>query len=530
MDDLFVIDTKGSTEVKVTTTAEQREFTVTGTNTPTPRSNGHKFKTAQIRVIEDDLVAAAPGPSTAAAGPSQHQSSMNGLNLQFLKLGVGKNKNKPRRQKNAAAKRSTAAAAQQQQQYGRMDIVLDQMVDDGSDDEIMVLLNGPRSQVRDATGADTPTDQCAKKNKKRAARRSKRAAHLVTATQQNDVEAMDDYMQNLGEDEIMELLQGSVGGKYQARDIGGPIDLEGMYDEPVEIDDPFKYDDELGEMLLDGSDSNTSDDDEDDGCPVNLDLESLAGPDEFPLPKANKHHRGRMQSVQNAKTFKDQDRAKAKNSHAKQKQKDSAGSAGGNDDGPSAGFDPRTIIKRLDMLTQTSDMSSIWLQPMNKYERQVVHMLAREYSVKSKSHGNGARRTPVLTLTAKSNRPTNRRRISRLVMLFDEGGLMPEQYSGPHGDGGGSAERGSGRGKGKNRGRGGGNGKGKASGGGGAAPAQPHGKIVAEDAPVIGSSNVGHRMLAQMGWQPGQGLGVNEEGRSTPVDVMFRAGRRGLGA
>ncbi|KAJ2565518.1 squalene synthetase-like protein, partial [Coemansia sp. RSA 1836] len=77
-------------------------------------------------------------------------------------------------------------------------------------------------------------------------------------------------------------------------------------------------------------------------------------------------------------------------------------------------------------------------------------------------------------------------------------------------------------GKGNNKGRGGGGGFGL----------QPRmdGKMVAENAPEVGSSNIGHKMLQQMGWQPGQGLGVKEEGRATPVDVMIRTERRGLGA
>lgn len=61
--------------------------------------------------------------------------------------------------------------------------------------------------------------------------------------------------------------------------------------------------------------------------------------------------------------------------------------------------------------------------------------------------------------------------------------------------------------------------------------ANVHGKMVAENAPEAGAGNVGHKMLTQMGWQPGQGLGATEQqGISAPVYAMIRAGRRGLGA
>ncbi|KAJ2826882.1 squalene synthetase-like protein, partial [Coemansia sp. 'formosensis'] len=206
-----------------------------------------------------------------------------------------------------------------------------------------------------------------------------------------------------------------------------------------------------------------------------------------------------------------------------------------NENTPTPGFNPRTIIKRLDMLALADDMGSIWLQPMNKYERQVVHILAREYHIKSKSHGSGVKRTPVLTQTPNSCKPTNSRRINRVLMLHDQGGLIPEQWSGPAVHGGSWDNKGPKGSKGKNgngKGKGRQQGKGNRGGRGGDFKPQPQmdGKMVAENAPEVGSSNIGHKMLQQMGWQPGQGLGAKEEGRATPVDVMIRAGRRGLGA
>ncbi|KAF1798468.1 G-patch domain-containing protein [Mucor lusitanicus] len=57
-----------------------------------------------------------------------------------------------------------------------------------------------------------------------------------------------------------------------------------------------------------------------------------------------------------------------------------------------------------------------------------------------------------------------------------------------------------------------------------------HGKQVASSSEPISSSNVGHRMLAAMGWKEGEAIGNNENGIKEPVKVYLRAKRRGLGA
>lgn len=49
-------------------------------------------------------------------------------------------------------------------------------------------------------------------------------------------------------------------------------------------------------------------------------------------------------------------------------------------------------------------------------------------------------------------------------------------------------------------------------------------------APPIDSTNVGHRLLSQMGWAPGQALGANEDGILDPIQVAIRRKRQGLGA
>jgi hypothetical protein len=57
-----------------------------------------------------------------------------------------------------------------------------------------------------------------------------------------------------------------------------------------------------------------------------------------------------------------------------------------------------------------------------------------------------------------------------------------------------------------------------------------HGKEVASGSVPISSSNIGHRMLAAMGWKQGDAIGSKEDGIKEPVKVFMRANRRGLGA
>ncbi|KAJ2854094.1 squalene synthetase-like protein [Coemansia erecta] len=491
---LFFIDTKGSSELEVTTATSSRQIRVVGPRADhkSAKKKENKGDSQQFQIITDDIAVTSAHTLTHESGSNSRDKNickhnkMNGLNEQFLDLDVGKGRGKGKgrnqRKKNWEANKKKEASRGYYNNGGQQS---SKNVSPGFDYE------------------DYADD------------------------------ALDDYIDNLDEKELAQLLEGSVenangcGYGYATRDIGGNSDSDTMLSDQIDdIDDPLDYNEKILQMMLGSSeagfDNGDSSDDEydEDGIPVSLDLEALSGPGKRTLPKSKNKGHGHRQSGQNIKDFKALDRAKSRNSHATQKNKSKAHDGRG----PSAGFDPRTVIRRLDMLLKSEDLDSIWLQPMNKYERQIVHILAREYNIKSKSHGNGDRRTPVLTLTPRSHRPDNRRRINRLLLLFDEGGLVPDLWSGPQAssrDGSGFAR--SGKGKQGSKGK-------QKSANGQKGSAQMHGKAVAHSAPAVGDSNVGHKMLKQMGWQPGQGLGANEEGRSTPVEVMFRAGRRGLGA
>ncbi|KAI7819640.1 hypothetical protein BC939DRAFT_459837 [Gamsiella multidivaricata] len=55
------------------------------------------------------------------------------------------------------------------------------------------------------------------------------------------------------------------------------------------------------------------------------------------------------------------------------------------------------------------------------------------------------------------------------------------------------------------------------------------GTVVGSSASAISSDNMGHRMLAKMGWSPGVGLGASGSGIREPVEAVMKRTRRGLG-
>ncbi|KAJ2784386.1 squalene synthetase-like protein [Coemansia interrupta] len=462
-------DTQGSTNVKVTTTTAEHAALVVESSTPEQRQKGKKQFKKQIQVITDDVVTASE--STAPAIRSSNGSAARGLDQQFIDLSLKKSNKKGKSKGKAKGKKSK------------------------------------RNGSQGYSANDPPPSHPYKEE-------------LDTS--------LADYMENVGAEELADMVKRSNASRHLMRDLGDDFDSVSLSTDGFEHDDPFKYDDDIVDMVLDRSaygDSGSSDEegaiDEGDGCPVDLDMARVSRLSHTNASRGGNSqnrkppkHGGPTQGAQNIEKFKYLDRSKSRNNSVRRQ--------AAREDRPSPGFDPRLIINRLDMLVRSDDLSSLYLQPMNKFERQIVHILAREYRINSKSQGSGDRRMPVLSKTPRSCAPTQQRRIKRLLLLFDEGGLMPEHWLGPQENASkGLSQGGKHNGKGKQKSK---------QNGSGSNPGRMDGKMVGHQAPIVGETNVGHKMLKQMGWQPGQGLGANEEGRSTPVDVMFRAGRRGLGS
>ena len=48
--------------------------------------------------------------------------------------------------------------------------------------------------------------------------------------------------------------------------------------------------------------------------------------------------------------------------------------------------------------------------------------------------------------------------------------------------------------------------------------------------PQIATSNVGYQLLQKAGWQEGQGIGANQQGRPVPLAAYHQQARQGIGA
>ncbi|PWN49938.1 hypothetical protein IE53DRAFT_331173 [Violaceomyces palustris] len=157
--------------------------------------------------------------------------------------------------------------------------------------------------------------------------------------------------------------------------------------------------------------------------------------------------------------------------------------------------------------------TTLTLPPMDKRSRAQVHMLAEAYSLKSKSRGNGSNRFPTLIKTGRSGLVVDERKVRRIVsgkgqVSFGSGTSNPykEKY----------AKKSQ-----QNRSVG-------STGGGALAPRNREGDEVGRGADKIGADNIGHKLLAMMGWTEGQGIGL-EAGISDPVAATVKISKGGLG-
>ncbi|KAL1728077.1 hypothetical protein EV714DRAFT_215934 [Schizophyllum commune] len=174
---------------------------------------------------------------------------------------------------------------------------------------------------------------------------------------------------------------------------------------------------------------------------------------------------------------------------------------------PDRVIDMNTLVMEIRRFIADIGRVSMALPPANKETRKKVHDLAEAFGLKSKSKGKGDARYTTLTRTSRTGYAVSERKIGRIV-----------RGAGGHGGMFGSSSFGGEKGK-----------KGKGGGAPVRVPRHREGEEVGGTAPKIGESNVGFKMLAMMGWQDGQRIGVSG-GLDAPIAAIMKTTKLGLGA
>lgn len=182
-------------------------------------------------------------------------------------------------------------------------------------------------------------------------------------------------------------------------------------------------------------------------------------------------------------------------------------------------FNMDELNQQIQQFLSEKGRNTMRCQPMDKFARAEVHALAAAYNLQSKSKGKGRDRFPTLIKTSKSGLNVDYRKVKRIV------------YSNAGATFGNDAGRSDFKDKGRNKkgGKGGGGGGGGMYGvGGGTVPKNKDGEEVGFGADRIGADNIGHKLLAAMGWTEGSGIG-SSQGMANPVSATVKTSRGGLG-
>ncbi|KAK4510621.1 uncharacterized protein ATC70_005052 [Mucor velutinosus] len=239
----------------------------------------------------------------------------------------------------------------------------------------------------------------------------------------------------------------------------------------------------------------------------------------------------RWYEKQQRKEDKKKKREEAK-AHRKEKKKNGKGRANEIED-PDFTNQMAKIDERMRDFVQDDSISSFQFAPMATNVRRQLHVLAAVYNLKSKSTGGGGSRCTIVTKTPTTCIPNDRRYISRYLLDIQTNMDEQNRIIGKNRSKGGPPHQ---KGKKKfinssKKNNSSGTSTPKQKRGDGQFPAGPsHGTVVAFDAAPIGESNVGHRMLAAMGWKQGEALGSKSEGIVAPIEAIIRKKGRGLGS
>ncbi|EJD52322.1 hypothetical protein AURDEDRAFT_111072 [Auricularia subglabra TFB-10046 SS5] len=129
------------------------------------------------------------------------------------------------------------------------------------------------------------------------------------------------------------------------------------------------------------------------------------------------------------------------------------------------------------------------LPPLDKASRARVHLIAQNFGLKSKSTGGGVSRFVTLSRTSRTRETAqNENKVRRLLY----GGALK-----------GGAPR---------------------------APRHRDGDEVGKAAPKLTDTNLGYRLLQQMGWAEGDRIGLSTRGLEAPISAFIKTTKLGLGA
>ncbi|KAL0068343.1 squalene synthetase-like protein [Marasmius tenuissimus] len=171
---------------------------------------------------------------------------------------------------------------------------------------------------------------------------------------------------------------------------------------------------------------------------------------------------------------------------------------------PNRVFDTTTLVQQIRrFIDDVGGPKQMSLPPTNKETRKMVHELAQAFNLKSVSKGKGDGRYTTLTKTTRSAfGVVNEKKVGRVVRQGRARGIQfadGEEWTGKGGNGGGKM------------------------------PKHREGDEVGKAAPKLTQNNVGFRLLAAMGWEDGDRIGLSG-GLKDPLKAVIKHSKLGLGA
>jgi hypothetical protein len=166
---------------------------------------------------------------------------------------------------------------------------------------------------------------------------------------------------------------------------------------------------------------------------------------------------------------------------------------------PDRVFDMARLVEKVRrFINDVGGQSSMSLPPADKQTRKNVHEIAGAFGLKSTSKGKGNARYITLVKTTRTGIQVNGGKIASIVRRSER------ENSSINGDK-----------------------KGK---GGSRVPRHKEGDVVGLAAPKLDESNIGFRLLANMGWAEGDRIGASTNGLEVPLAAIIKTSKLGIGA